>query len=74
VQEAKLLKDKPLLVKEHKSSNLLLNKKEYSLCKEALNINSIANSLDRLNLRYKLLDEVDIYNIIEDVLATNRKV
>jgi hypothetical protein len=74
VQEAKLLKDKPLLEKEHKSCNLLLNKKEYSLCKEALDINSIANSLDRLNLRYKLLDEVDIYNIIEDVLATNRNV
>ena len=73
IQATLLNKEPTFKSKKSKSENVSINTNEYKRCKGLFNINSINMALDSLNLKYKMLDEVDIYNIIEHILATNRK-
>jgi hypothetical protein len=50
-----------------------VSKGEYNRCKEIFTPNRIELALNELELRHKIVDEIDIYNVIEYVLATNRE-
>ncbi len=57
---------KPL--KEIPKNNVKLKKSQKLACKEIFTIEAINDAIDKLNLKYKSLDECDVYNIIEYIL------
>ena len=72
--KATLLKSKPDLIEQNsKSVAILLKENEYSRCKEVFSISKINSAMEALELKYKMVDEVDIYNIIEHILINARK-
>ena len=71
--KATLLKDVPNFEdKKIMEDKTKIEKKEYNICKDLFSMDNINSALDSLSLKYKMLNEVDIYNIIEYVLVTNR--
>jgi len=69
------ISDKPPIIEDKKVNNnkIKIGKNEYNRCKELFDISNISVAFERLELKYKMIDEVDVYNIIEYVLANVRK-
>jgi hypothetical protein len=74
VLEAKQVKEVPSFEQEQTANKSInLDKQGYALCKELFTPANINLALSELGLEYKMIDEVDIYNIIEHILVTNRE-
>ena len=57
---------KPL--KEISKESVKLKKSQKLACKELFSIEAINEAIDKLELKYKSLNECDVYNIIEYIL------
>ena len=71
---ATLIENKPSFSsKKKKEDYISISKSDYNRCKDIFTINRIDLALNELELKHKIINEVDIYNIIEYVLAANRE-
>ena len=71
--KATLLEKPPIIdSKKIKSDKIKIEKNEYNICKSLFDMDNINMALDNLSLKYKMINEVDIYNIIEYILATSK--
>ena len=57
---------KPL--KAISKESIKLKKSQKLICKELFSIEAINEAIDKLDLKYKSLNECDVYNIIEYIL------
>jgi len=69
------ISDKPPIIEDEKVTNhkIKIGKNEYNRCKELFDMSNICVAFEKLELQYKMIDEVDVYNIIEYVLANVRE-
>ncbi len=53
--------------------SLSIDAKRAKRCKELLSVELIAKAIDEMSLKYKKLDEIDIYNIFVYILDSSKE-
>lgn len=71
--KATVLPKKPNLTKNETINSVKLSTKSINRCKEFFSVELVDEAIKSLGLKYKSLDEIDVYNVISYILDSAKE-